>query len=660
MTWLERVPAWAVLTGMVAVSTGLRSLAAWGVASPWIVPDEVIYALLGRSLWEHGELSILGADTGFYSLLYPVLVGLPLSIGDAETGQRLLHVVQALVVSCTAIPVYLWGRRLARASTALVAAALTLALPGLGYSALVMSEALFVPVAVLALWALARALERPSAGRQALLALAATAAVATRLQAVVFVPVVVTAVLVKAVLDRDSLVLRRFTPALGTIAIGTVALLALAGSGTLGAYSSAGEGSYDLGGAARFVGYHAAGVILISGIVPALALLLLWATTVGSRETPRALRAYLAVTLAYLPWLVLEVGVFASREIGHLAGRDLATAAPLTLLAFAVWLDRGAPRPQPLTSVIAGVVAAGLLVLPIRRLAEVDTIHDTLELIPLAQLAPGSREVAFALAVATAIALFVLLPRRAIGILVPLVFVAFAATSVVAAQEADRQSGLRETALLGGSPGWVDAAGIDGAAYLYEGEPRWTVVWQHLYWNRAIDEIWTLGGSEVPGPLPQQPVFLRFDGRFASAAGLLDAPAVIAPTSVTLVGERVAEIRQQGLRAAGLVLWRPEPPTRAATITAGIRANGDISEPATMTVYDCGEGRLEATLLGKSGNPVSLRLDGITRRVVDVPGETVWRGSLETEPYAREDGICEFGIVSDGLLGSTRLEFVRR
>ncbi|MCP9485898.1 MAG: glycosyltransferase family 39 protein [Gaiellaceae bacterium MAG52_C11] len=660
MKWLERVPAWAVLTGLVAASTALRSLAARGVDSPWIAPDEIVYALLGRSLWESGELSILGADTGFYSLLYPALVGGPLSVADAETGHAILHMLQALVVSCTAIPVYLWGRRLMRAPYALAAATLTLALPALGYSALVMSETLFLPVAMLALWSLARTLERPTAGRQAVLALAVTAAVVTRLQALVFVPVFVTAVLVQAALDRDRFVLRRFAPALGVVAVATAVLAVLAGSGSLGAYAAAGEGSYDLGAAARFVGYHAAGVILISGIVPALALLLLWLTTVPAPETPRALRAFLAVTLAYIPWLVLEVGVFASREIGHLAGRDLATAAPLTLLGFAVWLDRGAPRPQPLTSFVALAAAAGLLVLPIRRLAEIDTIHDTLELIPLSELAAGSRELAFALAVATAIALLVLLPRRFAGLLPPVVLVALAFTSVVAAREAERQSGLRETALLGGSPSWVDDAGVDGVAYLYAGEPRWTVVWQHLYWNRSIDEVWTLAGSTVPGPLPQQPIFPRSNGRIASAEGPLDAPAVIAPTNVTLVGERIAEIRQQGLLAAGLVLWRPEPPTRAATVTTGVLANGDIVDPATMTVFACTEGRLEATLLGKAGNPVSLRLDGITRRVVEVPGGTVWRGVLETKPYATEDGICEFGIASEGLLGSTRLEFVRR
>ena len=99
---LDRVPAWLLLAGMVAVSTVIRSIAARGVGSPWIAPDEIIYALLGRALYESGDLSILGAETGFYSLLYPALVGLPLSIADAETGHRVLHVVQALVVSCTA------------------------------------------------------------------------------------------------------------------------------------------------------------------------------------------------------------------------------------------------------------------------------------------------------------------------------------------------------------------------------------------------------------------------------------------------------------------------------------------------------------------------------------------------------------------------------
>lgn len=659
MPWLRRVPAWAALTALVAVSTVLRSLAAWEVGSPWIAPDEIVYALLGRSLWESGTLSILGGDTGFYTLLYPALVGLPLGIGDIETGRQILQVVQALVVSTVAVPVYLWGRRLARPGYALAAAALSLAAPSLGYSALVMSEALFLPVALLALWALAWALEQPTAGRQLALGTAIAAAAATRLQALVLVPVVVTAVLAKAALDRDRTVFRRFAPMLGTIGVASIALAVGAGSGVLGAYAAAGEGSYDAVTAARFVGYHAAGILIICAVVPALALLLLCVSAVRTRETSAPIRAFVAVALAYVPWLVLEVGVFSSREIGHLAGRDLATATPLALLGFAIWLDRGAPRPQPLTSVLALAAAGGLLVLPIRRLASAETIHDTLEFVPLAQLAPATRELAFALAVGLAIALFVLLPRRTVGLLVPAVFLALALTSVIAAREAGRQSALRKTALLSGKPTWVDDAGLHGVVYLYAGEPRWTDVWQHLYWNRSIARVWALAGSRVPGPLPQTQISTRPDGRLASAGGFVAATAIIAPTNITIVGDRVAEIRQQGTQASGLALWRPERPTRFSTIVTGLLANGDFVTPVYVTVFDCGRGRLELTLLGKSGNQVELRLDGITRRLVAVAAGEIWRGAVTTEPYAREDGTCVFELVSTGLVGSTRLEFVR-
>ena len=64
-------------------------------------------------------------------------------------------------MSLTAVPVFLWCRRLAGERWALVAAALTLALPGLLYCGMIMTEVAFLPVLVLAAWAMAAALERP-------------------------------------------------------------------------------------------------------------------------------------------------------------------------------------------------------------------------------------------------------------------------------------------------------------------------------------------------------------------------------------------------------------------------------------------------------------------------------------------------------------------
>ena len=69
-----------MLAALVLVSTVLRASAALGVPVPWIAPDEMVYGLLGRSLYVHGSLEILGGPTPFYSLLTPVLTGFPLSV----------------------------------------------------------------------------------------------------------------------------------------------------------------------------------------------------------------------------------------------------------------------------------------------------------------------------------------------------------------------------------------------------------------------------------------------------------------------------------------------------------------------------------------------------------------------------------------------------
>jgi asparagine N-glycosylation enzyme membrane subunit Stt3 len=116
-------------------------------------------------------------------------------------------------MSLTAVPVYLWTRSLARPAWALVAAALTVAVPGLAYSGLVMTEVAFYPALVLAAWALARALERPTLRRQSWLVAAAALAAMTRLQAFVLLPVFVTAVALKVILDRRPREALRLWPA---------------------------------------------------------------------------------------------------------------------------------------------------------------------------------------------------------------------------------------------------------------------------------------------------------------------------------------------------------------------------------------------------------------------------------------------------------------
>ena len=175
-----RHAALIVVVLLTAASAGVRFWATRGMDVPWIAPDETIYALLGRSLWEDFSPSLLGGASGSYSLVYPALLGLPLTFGDLEAGITTAQALGALLMSATAVVVYLWGREPLGVWWATAAAGLTLAVPDLAYSGFFMSEVAIYPVAAVALWAISSALARPSPVRQAFVAGAIFAAVDSR------------------------------------------------------------------------------------------------------------------------------------------------------------------------------------------------------------------------------------------------------------------------------------------------------------------------------------------------------------------------------------------------------------------------------------------------------------------------------------------------
>src|SRR6476660_4256690 len=137
---------WLLVVAFVVVSTLFRAWAARGIEAPWIFPDEVTYALLGRSFWDQGSLSLLGGVTGGYSLLYPAVVGMPLTVLGPSTGMAVIQVVQAAVMSSVALVVFAWGRHVMAGWWAVGAAGLTLCIPGIAYSGMLMTETLFYPL----------------------------------------------------------------------------------------------------------------------------------------------------------------------------------------------------------------------------------------------------------------------------------------------------------------------------------------------------------------------------------------------------------------------------------------------------------------------------------------------------------------------------------
>jgi len=657
------------LAVLVVASTAVRFALSRDVAAPWIAPDEQLYGLLGRSLVAGDGLTVLGEPVPYYSLVYPLVVGIPFVFSDVPSGVTGVQLLQALLMSLTAVPVFLWARPLAGPRWSLVAAGLSVLIPGLVYSGLFMSEALYYPVATLAVWALAACLGKPTLTRQALLLGAVGLAFATRLQAVGFVPVILLALGLLAVFERTTTPFRRMWPtlaAMGALALAWIGSRVAAGGvgQLLGAYAPLGEaGSYSVGDVARSIAWHIGSLALLTIAVPLVALGVLTWHALQGKETDARGRALVAAAVAYLAVTVIEVSAFASRFVDHVTERQLLSIAPPVFVAFAVWLARGLPRPQPATSIVAIAVAAPTLLLPLDRVATPASAPDAPSMIALERLRSVLTESTFqtlyAVSAAVMLALAVFLPRRLAPLLVALVAAAFVGGSFVASDEiADRSQLERDRTFAGAAPDWIDASGATNVMLLLTGDRFWPSAWQEVFWNDSIHDVARIRGAESPGLMPQYVFTPTPDGKIQTPGS--EALAYLAaPANVTVAGDRAAEVPGTEDQP-GIALWRVEQPLRLEQRVTGIRPNGDLhgGESARVRVFGCGPGRLELTLLGKQGLPTRVLLDGKVVAERSIPPDGVWRPSVPGPAGADGTGTCVFTLQTDGLIGSTRVEWV--
>jgi hypothetical protein len=649
---LRRTDVAIALGGLVAVSTLVHSALALRFTGLWIMPDEAIYGERALDLWQRGTLSILHGDGAGYSVLYPVVAGLPLSLGKLTSGYDALKIVQAFVMSLTAIPVYLYGRRLMRPGYALLAAALTLASPLLLYSGLVMTEVLIYPLGALALLAITRAVETATLRDQTLAFALIGVAVLTRVQAIVLVPVLAAAVIVDSLLIRDRTRVRSFWPV--WLVLAAVVAVTLGSPSVFGAYAGTVTGSYPAGLATGLALDHLSYVLLETGIAPAAALVLLIADGLRRRRSVHpAERALLVVAGVTLVFVVVQVALFASRYAPHLLGRDLALLPPMLFLVFALWLDRGAPRPRVVATPLVLGIFLLLALTPWHRLVAANALPDTFGVAILYSL--GAQHAATAVAVTALVVLLLIAaaPGRALAALPAVVFALLVASSAVAARDIARRVDYDQTNLVGTPRDWVAHAVDAPVAYLYDGEAYWNGVWQVEFWNENVRNVVSLAPYRVPGPLQQQVVHL--DNR-----GVLPIREryVVASDRHTFVGTPVAHIVQTGIPEAGLTLWRLDGEPRLSTVRRDVLPNGDMTSPARVAVYDCTGGRLELTLIPKKTRVVTFRLDGRVVQRANIGGLPFWNGTV----YAPASGgprVCHFEIDTQTLLGSTRIEFVR-
>ena len=286
------------------------------------------------------------------------------------------------------------------------------------------------------------------------------------------------------------------------------------------------------------------------------------------------------------------------------------------MLVFALWLARGVPRPRPWIQLAALALAVPAVLLPVQRFATQESALDAVSLIPLWRLAEATStqalELVYPLAVGALVVLAVYLPRRMRVALPVVVALTLVTLSILSTRQIERLTHLdRAWVFDTGDPRWVDAATTAPVTYLNASSFP-AGVWKHVFWNRRIVAVAQLKGAASLAPLSPVNVELRPNGLLRAVDGRAFQPALVsAPTDFELAGERIAQA-PRSTDLAGLTLWRTDRPLRLLTSRTGFQPNGDVVGKAQITVYACGRGRLELTLLGKQGTPIELRVNGIT------------------------------------------------
>jgi hypothetical protein len=358
------------------------------------------------------------------------------------------------------------------------------------------------------------------------------------------------------------------------------------------------------------------------------------------------------------------VGLFASRYSDRIVERNLIGLAPMLFLGLVLLLERG-PDGSWVERAVVGMLGLTLLVvLPVDRYVNIFNVHDAMTLIPLYQLSTATSMHAltrvYPIVAAVVVLVFVLVPRRRLMWVPVALLVALVGASVLASRFVVREAKAQQRSFLGDDPSWVDHAGGDKVAYLYDGEPAWPGVWQTVFFNPSIERVDDLPDATVTGPLPQTPTTVLPNGLIVAPASTDWQPAyVVASNWIELDGDPVARVAQSGVTQQGLVLWNVKHPLKMRSRITGLQPNGDIYGPTVgrLDVYDCKSGRFRVTLVVKQAGPVDIKLNGRVIKHLDFKQpQPSWHGEL---PIRTPGGHCVIEVQQSGLIGTTQFAFDR-
>jgi hypothetical protein len=545
---------------ILVVYFGLAALYAWQASRrpvPTIFTDELELTQLARAIAETGEPARRGVPyEGFASLVAYVLAPV-WWLGSATASWAAAKLILVLAMTATVFPAYGLARMVIPKWYALAAAGASVAVPALAYSPFLVEEPLAYPVSTLALWLIARALERASKGRLAAAFGMCVVAVLTRTQlAILFIAFALGLLW----LAWQSEAARRWRTQWTTwdwVGAVTIALgVAFAVMAAIGQASAAWRETMLLykdrlvEHASWALGALAIGV----GVLPVLLGVAALARP-GSEERDPRTRAFVTTSVATLFVFVMYAGIkgaYNSTVFSTLVvERNLMYLCPILFISTALAFARGVGR----WWAVAGATLLTLWVITIVPLRldqypyyeahglAIGTFFNR-ELGWSESLIQGVLIAVCALSVLVVVALKRLRPGStafaAVAGGAAVVVVAWGLTGQVYAAEGERRLSERVDGNLPRPYDWVEEATGGGSVVVLGQEiTDATGIWLTEFFNPSVRKMWSLDGSaqKVGGPI-LTPDLDAVDGTLTP---IPDTQYVLAVNGVTLQAPVVAQ-----------------------------------------------------------------------------------------------------------------------
>jgi hypothetical protein len=509
---------------ILVVYFGLAALYAWQASRrpvPTIFTDELELTQLARAIAETGEPARRGVPyDGLASLVAYVLAPV-WWLGSATASWAAAKLILVLGMTATVFPAYGLARMVVPKWHALAAAGASVAVPALAYSPFLVEEPLAYPVSTLALWLIARSLERPSRGRLAAAVGLCLIATFTRTQlAILFVVLVLGLLWIAWQSEAGRRWRAQWTTWDWVGAVTLVLGIAFAFMAAIGHASTAWRETM-LVFKDRIVEHAtwALGALAIGiGVLPVLLGVSALARPSRERSDPRT-RAFVTTSVAALVAFVMYAGIkgaYNSTVFSTLVvERNLIYLCPILFISTALAFSRGVGRGWA----VAGAALVTLWVVTVVPL-RLDQ-YPYYEAHGLAIATFFNRELGWsenvieALLVAVCIAsLLVVVALRllrrgstafaAVAGVAATVVVAWGLTGQVYAAEGERRLSEQVNGNLPRPYDWVEeATGGGSVVVLGQQITDATGIWLTEFFNPSVRKMWSLDGSaqRVGGPI---------------------------------------------------------------------------------------------------------------------------------------------------------------